>query len=108
MRQSTLLPLLLSLTATSVFAINEAQLDAIRDLGSLNGIALHCGYIDETQRMKEALVAALPKRRELGLAFDESTNDSFLAFIEQGLSCPDSQFFNEQVETAIERLKAAF
>lgn len=108
MRISNLFPLLLGLTATTVFAVSETQFNAIRDLGSLNGIALQCGYLDDTQRMKEALVSTLPKRRELGLMFDETTNESFLSFIEQGLDCPDSEAFGHQVETAIEALKAAF
>jgi len=74
----------------------------------LNGVALHCHYLDETRRMKEALVSTLPKRRELGLAFDEVTNESFIGFIDQELSCPKRADFSGQVDSAIEALKKAF
>ena len=101
---------LLALTgfSLSALAVTEAQWDAIRNLGRLNGIALHCEYLGETRRMKQALVEALPKRRELGLAFDEVTNDSFVRFIDEGFGCPPSADFSNRVDIAIEALKAAF
>lgn len=58
--------------------------------------------------MKAALVETLPKRRELGLAFDDVTNESFVKFIDEGRSCPESEEFTHQVDSAIEALKKAF
>ena len=100
--------LAIGLVAMPAAAVTEAQFDTIRNLGRLNGVALHCKYLEETRRMKETLVETLPKRRELGLAFDEVTNESFIRFIDEGLGCPSSMDFNSQVDSAIEALKAAF
>ena len=105
---TVLVTALAALPSAPVGAVSEAQFETIRSLGVLNGVALHCQYLDETRRMKAALVETLPKRRELGLAFDEMTNESFIKFIEEGLTCPDSAKFTDQVDSAIEALKKAF
>jgi len=89
-------------------AISNDQFEAIKKLGSLNGVALHCGYVEETRRMKAALIESLPKRRELGLAFDQITHESFMEFIQEERSCPSVGEFSRQVEQAIEGLKASF
>jgi hypothetical protein len=89
-------------------AISDAQYGSIEALGELNGIALQCGYIEQTQRMKRILVATLPKRRALGLAFDDATNKSFLRFMEQKTSCMSEQELSGRVDEAITRLKTEF
>ena len=89
-------------------AISDAQYGSIKALGELNGVALQCGYIGQTRRMKRVLVATLPKRRALGLAFDDATNESFLRFMEKNSSCLDEQEFRGQVDQAIIRLKTEF
>ncbi|WP_157606660.1 hypothetical protein [Sedimenticola selenatireducens] len=89
-------------------AVTEAQFDKIKSLGHLNGVALHCRFLDETRRMKEVLIKTLPKRRELGLAFDEQTNSSFMKFISDNQSCPDRLKFSHNVDSAIKALEEAF
>jgi len=89
-------------------AISDEQFESIKKLGNLNGVALHCGYLEETKRMKTALIDSLPKRRELGLAFDQITHESFMEFIQEQRSCPSAGEFSLQVEQAIERLEAIF
>ena len=89
-------------------AISDAQYGSIEALGELNGIALQCGYIGQTQRMKRILVATLPKQRALGLAFDDVTNKSFLRFMEQKTSCMSEQELSGRVDEAITRLKTEF
>ncbi|MCB1860311.1 MAG: hypothetical protein KDI47_01100 [Gammaproteobacteria bacterium] len=96
------------LTSMPAAAVTEAQFDTIKSLGRLNGVALQCGFLDETKRMKEMLIKTLPKRRELGLAFEEQTNDSFLKFISEGQSCPDRMEFGRNVDTAVKALQEAF
>ncbi|MEW8070169.1 MAG: hypothetical protein AB2810_05250 [Candidatus Thiodiazotropha endolucinida] len=93
---------------TEAFAENSEQLAAITALGSLNGIALHCKALSETQRIKRALVATLPKRRQLGELFDYETNRSFMAFIEKNGACPTSHSLEQQVDEALERLKSLY
>ena len=88
------------------YASDEQQ--TIRDLGQLNGIALHCKYLQHTQRIKQALVNNLPKERILGELFDSTTNASFLDFIKQGTSCPDESQFATQVDAAISALQQAY
>ncbi len=107
---------ILSVMVTSIVVVWSIQLSAATDeqynsikaLGELNGVALHCRYLEETQRMKKGLVDSLPKRRELGLAFDEETNHAFLAFIQNKNSCPDRTLFSQQVDLAIIKLDTVF
>ena len=89
-------------------AQNSDQLSAIRDLGTLNGIALQCNALSETQRIKRALVANLPKRRQLGELFDYETNKSFMAFIENSAECPSPQSLKQQVDEALNRLESLY
>ena len=94
--------------ATQAKAITDDQYNRIKRLGELNGVALHCSFLDEARRLKGALVIALPKRRQLGQAFEDVTNESFLAFIRSNSSCPDEALFSRQVDEAIDALNAAF
>jgi hypothetical protein len=96
------------LLAQSVRAETEDQHAAITMLGELNGVALQCRYFDQTQRIKHTLVANLPKRRELGLLFEDATNKSFLAFMQRDETCPGSADFVGQIDSAVGRLEAAF
>ena len=96
------------LLSTPARAVTDAQYHSIIALGELNGIALHCGYIEQTRRMKRVLVNTLPKQRALGLAFDEATHKSFLGFIERQDSCMGEQELSSRVDMAVDRLKSEF
>ena len=89
-------------------AVDEAQLEPIRALGALNGIALHCKALQETQRMKRALVANLPRIRQLGELFDYETNKSFMRFMQESATCPSPQDLSLQVDEALKHLEAAY
>ena len=89
-------------------AITTEQYDRNNALGRLNGVALHCGYLEEMRRMKQALIDNLPKRRELGLAFDRLTNESYLDFIKRAEDCPRESTFASEVKKAIQLLKDSF
>ncbi|PVV15905.1 MAG: hypothetical protein B6D82_02365 [gamma proteobacterium symbiont of Ctena orbiculata] len=99
---------LTALGGAEASAQNSEQLAAISTLGRLNGIALHCKALAETQRMKRVLVATLPKRRQLGELFDYETNRSFMAFIEQDEACPSPHSLTLQVDEALERLQSLY
>jgi len=90
------------------YAFSDAQLGSIRELGRLNGIALHCGYIEQTRRMKRGLVLHLPKRRQLGELFDHQSNASFMAFIKKSGSCPAAAEFAAEVGAAVEVLEKEY
>ncbi len=96
------------LITTPVSAIPDTQFEAIRNMGDLNGVALPCGYIKQAQRIKQALVANLPKRRALGEAFDTITNESYLKFVEQGRDCPGETLLSQQIDEAIKQLESVF
>jgi hypothetical protein len=89
-------------------AISDAKLEVIRELGRLNGIALQCGYLEQTQRMKRALVLRLPKLRQLGELFDVTANKSFMELIERGESCPSAGTLADQVGSAIDSLEREY
>jgi len=108
--KSVILPvtITLMLSAFQAVAATEDQLNSIKHIGKLNGVALHCKFLTEARRMKLALVAALPKRRHLGQTFDDSTNESFLAFIQKQSICPDKQQFILKVDAAVADLNKTF
>ena len=84
------------------------QYESIRQLGQLNGVALNCQFLNETRRMKKALVVTLPKRRQLGELFDTETNSAFLKFIEEKRECPSEDKLSRQVDDAIVALDKAY
>jgi len=86
----------------------DSRYAVVRSLGALNGVALQCRYVGEVRRMKAAVVDSAPKERSFGLAFEESTNEAFLAFIRQGDTCPGPAALSAQVDAAIQEMRRAF
>ena len=86
----------------------DAKLIAIKRLGELNGIALNCGAIEQTRRMKQALVVNLPKQKQLGELFDYETNRSFMQFIQKRKPCPAASDLQQQVDDGIRELEAVY
>lgn len=97
-----------SVTATAQAADQDPRYAAVADLGALNGVALQCKYIDQVRRMKGAVVIHAPKERSFGLAFDQATNDAFLAFARNGEACPTHEGLARQVGHQIDRLAEVF
>ena len=106
--QTMLLPALAMIVCNPAAAISDRQYRAITELGGLNGIALHCGYVQQSKQMKRVLIATLPKRRALGQAFDEATNASFLEFIGSGQVCPELPLFRKRVNESVQYLEMVF
>ncbi len=86
----------------------DAQKNVIRHAGTLNGIALQCGYFDQTKLMKQVLVEVLPKRRALGLTFDQASHESFLSFAESGRACPNRVELMVEVNESMRKLRQVF
>ncbi len=97
-----------AMMASSVAAISDAQFEAIKELGRLNGVVLQCGHIKEMQRIKQALLNSLPQRRALGEAFDIATHEAYMDFIQQQQSCPGESALKPQIDLAIEQLQSLF
>jgi hypothetical protein len=94
--------------AFSAEVATSAQLQAIAEMGRLNGIALQCRYLPQVQRIKRELVLNLPKQRALGDWFEQKTNDAFMGFMQQNKSCPAVFDFDQTLQHAFEKLEAEF
>ncbi|KHF24602.1 hypothetical protein [Solemya velum gill symbiont] len=109
MKASKYIPLTLLLAGYGTTVIAEDQrYPSMQALGEVNGIALHCQYLGEIQRIKRAIVATVPKERVYGLAFETSTNDGFLAFIKSGEACPGPEGFKQEIDQRIQDMQKAF
>jgi hypothetical protein len=100
-----LLTLLCSASANSA---TPAELDAIAEMGRLNGIALQCRYVEKMQKIKMSLVLHLPRQRELGDWFERSTNQSFMDFMNRDARCPPLEMYEQQLEAAIKDIEKIF
>lgn len=81
---------------------------ALKALGGLNGIALHCSYIGSSAAIRKAAAENLPKSRQYGAAFEEATNEAFLDAARTSKACPDKAEFEKDVASAIGLMKNAF
>jgi hypothetical protein len=100
--------LALVLASTTAAGSTQAQYDAIRALGRLNGEALACRHLEQVRRMKAVVIANAPKERSFGLAFDEASNAGFLDFLEQGRPCPGGAALDARIDEATRTVVEAF
>ncbi len=108
MRLFSIISLLIGLLYGPAFGDTQQQFDSLKAMGKLNGVALQCKYLKQVQKMKAAIVESAPPERSIGLAFDQASNDSFLAFLASGQPCPGPAGFEREVSQAIADMKAAF
>lgn len=88
-------------------AATDAGMTEVRELGRLNGQALACGYMDTSALIKKAIIRHAPRARNYGAAFEQATNESFLAQSRQDhTACPDGPSLNAHVDDATKRLQA--
>lgn len=107
-RSRSLAALCVLLLAFQAQAFSDEQHQTVMRLGELNGIALQCGQFDQTKRMKQALITELPKLRALGQMFEEATHNAFVAFSEQGKTCPPPAQLGQDIDAAITALHQAY
>ncbi|HID44530.1 MAG TPA: hypothetical protein EYP34_02075 [Chromatiaceae bacterium] len=88
--------------------LEDSQIQVVKEMGSLNGVALHCRYFEQVKRIKQILIDSLPKQRELGQVFEDETNASFLRFSKSGKPCPSPAEFAVHVAEAGEMLEQTF
>jgi len=86
------------------FASDEAGLAAVRDLGRLNGQALACGQKESAAWVRILMLNHAPKTRAYGEAYEEGTNQSFIAH-NRGTPCPAAAELAAQVDAITQRLK---
>ena len=97
-----------ALTAHAAELAVDAGLSEVIDFGRLNGQVLACGYSDIAAQIKAAMIRLAPKSRRYGAAFEEATNEAFLAQSrKERNTCPDGPTLNGQVDEITQRLQAA-
>lgn len=80
----------------------------VRALGRLNGEALACKQMALVDRIRIGVVHEAPKTREIGEIFEAATSERFLEMGQNKATCPDGRTLSQQVETAIQAMRAAF
>ena len=86
-------------------ASDEAGLAAVRELGRLNGQTLACGQKNAASWIRVLMLNHAPKTRMYGEAYEEGTQETFLAH-GKGTPCPDSAELGARLDEAARRLKA--
>lgn len=86
-------------------ASGDAGLSAVRDLGRLNGLTLACGQKEAASWVRVLMLNHAPKTRAYGEAYEEGTQESFLAH-GKGMPCPASAELNGRLDEIARRLKA--
>ncbi len=92
--------------SAAAMASDEAGLAAVRDLGRLNGQALSCGQKDTAAWVRVLMLNHAPKTRVYGEAYEEGTNESFVAH-NRGTPCPAPAELSAKVDEVTQRLKKA-
>lgn len=108
-RHLTHLIILLGLTAALPAAAEDAEagLAAIRQLGALNGQALACAEKDAAAQAKVLMLAHAPKTARFGTAYEEATQEAYLAQTKTSGACPDAQALAGKLNELAQRLQTA-
>lgn len=85
----------------------DAGLAAVRELGRHNGVALACAERDAAAQARQLMLAHAPKTARFGSAYEEATQESYLAQTRGGGACPDAKALAARIEDTAQRLRAA-
>ncbi len=85
----------------------EAAVAAVKQLGALNGQALACSEKDAAARAKVLMLAHSPKTARFGAAYEEATQEAFLAQTRASGTCPDAKALDGKLNDVAQRLQAA-
>lgn len=104
----TLYLLSLGITAHAAEVPADAGMAEVRGLGSLNGTALACSYLDAAARIKKIIIKHAPKSRRYGEAFETATGEAFRDSVKKGQdACPDIAVITTQANEFETRLQTA-
>ena len=94
----TPLLLLIAVSPAPTFAADaEAGLLAIKTLGGVNGQALACAETRAAARAKQLMLAHAPKTQRFGAAYEEATQEAFLAQTRAAGTCPDAASLTDRL-----------
>ena len=85
----------------------DAGVAAVRQLGTLNGQALACAEKDAAARAKLLMLAHAPKTARFGAAYEEATQEAFLAQTKASGTCPDARALAGKLDSVAKHLQAA-
>lgn len=85
----------------------DAGLAAVARLGRLNGQALACQDSAAARRAKALMLAHAPKTARYGQAFDDATQQAFLATTGGQLACGENAARSQQLDAVERSLQAA-
>jgi hypothetical protein len=75
----------------------ETGLLAVKALGSVNGQALACAETKLAGRAKALMLAHAPKTQRFGAAYEEATQEAFLAQTRAAGTCPDATILTDRL-----------
>lgn len=109
MKQLIRLIILLSLSAPlpSLAEDVEAGLAAVKLLGAINGQALACADKDATARAKLLMLTHAPKTARFGTAFEEATQQGYLAQTRATSACPEAKMLASKIDELARQLRTA-
>lgn len=108
MKLLTRLIVLLSLAASlPTLAADDTGLAAVRQLGALNGQALACAEKDAAAHAKMLMLSHAPKTPRFGAAYEEATQEAYLAQTRAAADCPTAQILAGQIDEVARRLRLA-
>jgi hypothetical protein len=109
LKHLTRLIILLSLTLINPAIAEdvEAGLATVKQLGTLNGQALACAEKDAAAHAKLLMLAHSPKTQRFGTAYEEATQEGYLAQTKASGTCPDAKTLAGRIDEVAQRLKAA-
>lgn len=88
-------------------AQTDAGLQAITDLAQVNGQALACQDMQAARRAKNLMLAHAPKTARFGSAFEEGTQQSYLAQTRDAAPCPDAAALSVRLDAIAQRLQSS-
>lgn len=86
-------------------AQTDPGLQAINDLAQLNGQALACQDLKAAGRAKGLMLAHAPKTARFGSAFEEGTQQSYLAQLRSESDCPGTATLSTRLDALAQRLQ---
>lgn len=85
----------------------EAGLASVKQLGILNGQALACADKDAAAHARLLMLAHAPKTQRFGTAYEEATQEGYLAQTRASGTCPEAKTLDGQINQVAQRLKTA-
>lgn len=109
MKQLTRLIILLSLSSPlpTLAEDVEAGLTAVKQLGALNGQALACADKDATAHARLLMLTHAPKTARFGTAFEEATQQGYLAQTRAVSACPEVKALAGKIDEVAQTLRTA-